>query len=108
QPRGRGAAREPAGRAQAGEAEEHAMSGYAKRMMEAARPWMAANPVPFAGKVRVPRERNMEWTNNSKDKMARIGDTKRESAARIIEDALRAADRLDAADTALEDAINAA
>lgn len=31
------------------------MSGYAKRMMEAARPWMEANPEPFAERIKVPR-----------------------------------------------------
>lgn len=33
------------------------MSGYAKRMMEAAKPWLEANPVPFAGRIVVPRIR---------------------------------------------------
>ena len=33
------------------------MSGYAKRMMAAAAPWMEANPVPFAGRITVPRIR---------------------------------------------------
>jgi hypothetical protein len=31
------------------------MSGYAKRMMEAAKPWMEANPEPFAGRIRLPQ-----------------------------------------------------
>lgn len=33
------------------------MSGYAKRMMEAAAPWMEVNPDPFAGRITVPRVR---------------------------------------------------
>ncbi len=33
------------------------MSGYAKRMMETAAPWMEANPEPFTGRITVPRVR---------------------------------------------------
>ncbi|HET9063717.1 MAG TPA: hypothetical protein VFO62_10550 [Candidatus Binatia bacterium] len=33
------------------------MSGYAKRMMESAAPWMDANPEPFSGRITVPRVR---------------------------------------------------
>jgi hypothetical protein len=78
------------------------VSGYAKRMMEAAAPWMGVNPEPFAGRICLPRKFGERRFTPEQDaelrasvaRFAKFGPEKQTKAATLIDGLIDSSHRL--------------